>query len=155
MKKYQLIFKIIFSLLPLVSQACSLSYDEIRIRDTQAVDKNGNLIDIASYNKINENQKLYFITGKRYLAFSRKSGLENELNRKAVLLIRDGKLTEASVYLSRVLSSGDKFPEIYNNLGVIHEINSNFDDALKLYFKACAADPENKNFIYNFRMAGK
>ncbi|MBN2403929.1 MAG: tetratricopeptide repeat protein [Spirochaetes bacterium] len=73
-----------------------------------------------------------------------------DINNKGVEFALKGMYAEAEILLNEALKEDEKCPFIYNNLGVVHELNNNKEKAFNMYSKACILEPDNKYYRWNF-----
>lgn len=61
-----------------------------------------------------------------------------------------GNYAEAEILFNEALKEDKNCPSMYNNLGVIYELNNNVEKAFGMYARACMLEPENTYYRYNF-----
>jgi tetratricopeptide (TPR) repeat protein len=123
------------------------------------------IIDRNKFDEILKRYKLPAVDPKSYYAHPAKANRINFtryfadiisfspaalINNKGIEYALNGMYGEAEILFNEAIKEDNKFSSAYNNIAVIHELNSNMDMAFAMYSKACILEPENKYIRWNF-----
>ena len=84
------------------------------------------------YEQINQNKNAY---SSYQLSIEKDSGNFKALNNMAGILVNMGKLDQAIKYYKKAIKINPGYQESYNNLGVVYNNLSRYDDAKNIFNK--------------------
>jgi len=93
----------------------------------------------AEYSKITK--YIVMLGGKGPVAF---------MNNRAVYFALEERLFEAGLLLREALEDDPDEPALYNNLGIVYEMQKKYKEAFSMYMRSCLLDDENPWFRLNF-----
>jgi tetratricopeptide (TPR) repeat protein len=99
---------------------------------------------------LKKNKKKFILFSKRYLVIIQNNSPLGQINNKGIDLCRKKRYLESEIIFLDAIFEFPLDPVVYNNLGVLYELNRNEDSAFQMYSKACILAKDNLYFRENF-----